>query len=223
MVDKNISTPRPKPASRSKRAAGGAKAPSPKARPKSAPAAAGGSGFWRRFRAFFQPRRWGDLWRKAGRAVGRLWPAPLPAARRRRTNRSSRSWLRPGFRVGRPVRLAVLVLLALVMAVVAVKSLGYESGVSRAVTAFNRAVGLEPREDETFTGCLKGAAEGAFSSALPIAEIVAMGELMLASPPLVIMGAGLGCSFGIFKSVAMEGVGWAVHTGSEVMDVMLGR
>ncbi len=126
-------------------------------------------------------------------------------------------------RPGRRLTLCALVLLVLVGGGIVGEQMGYDVGVSGAVRAFRLAVGLEQREEETFTGCLKGAAEGAFSSAVPVAEIVAAGELMLASPPLVIMGAGLGCSLGAVKSVALEGVGWAVHTGSDLWGVLIGR
>ncbi|MEI7609878.1 MAG: hypothetical protein WCJ64_21055 [Rhodospirillaceae bacterium] len=85
------------------------------------------------------------------------------------------------------------------------------------------AVGLEPKENKTYTECRKGTAEGAFSSAGPVAEIVAVAELMLANPPLVIMGAGFGCSLGAVKSVALEGVGWMVHTGRDLAEGVLGR
>ncbi len=137
-------------------------------------------------------------------------------------------WLRSGgwsglSPLGRRLTLGALALLVIMTGGLVAEHLGYDSGVSRAARAFRLAVGLEHREDETFIGCLKGAAEGAFSSAVPVAEIVAAGELMLASPPLVILGAGLGCSLGAAKSVALEGVGWAVHTGSDIASVVLGR
>ncbi len=140
-------------------------------------------------------------WRKSGFA--RYWP--------------------PGSRVQRHCKTAGLVIAAILTAGLTANHFGYDLGVSKTVTAFKVAVGLEKKEDETFVGCLKGAAEGAFSSAVPIAEIVAVGELMVASPPLVVMGAGLGCSLGIIKSAAVEGVGWAVHTGSEIIDGVIGR
>ena len=141
------------------------------------------------------------LWRAS--RLGRYWPAGPDWSRR---------WQAVGFGVA-----------ALLIGGVAADRLGYDLGLSKAAQAFKVAVGIESREDETFTGCLKGAAEGAFSSAVPIAEIVAVGELMLASPPLVVMGAGLGCSLGAVKSVATEGVGWAVHTGSDMLDSLFGH
>ncbi len=132
-------------------------------------------------------------------------------------------WRRP--RPSRRWRIAALVALGvaagLLAGVVASES-GHDLGLVQGVRAFKVAVGLESGESETFSECLKGAAEGAFSSAVPVAEIVAVGELMLASPPLVIMGAGLGCSLGTVKSVALEGVGWMVHTGSGILDGVFG-
>ena len=114
-------------------------------------------------------------------------------------------------------------LTAIVVGTVAADQLGYDLGLSKGVHAFNVAVGIEPKEDETFSECIKGAAEGAFSTAVPIAEVVAVGELMLASPPLVGLGAGLGCSLGAVKSIATEGVGWAMHTGDGIIDTVFRR
>ena len=114
-------------------------------------------------------------------------------------------------------------LAAIVIGGVAADQLGYDLGVSTGIRAFKVAVGIEPKEDETFSECIKGAAESAFSTAVPVAEVVAVGELMLASPPLVVMGAGLGCSLGAVKSIATEGVGWALHTGDGIIDTVFAR
>ena len=120
-------------------------------------------------------------------------------------------------------KLAGFIVMILTIGIISLDQLGYDPGLSKAITAFKVAVGMEPSENETFSGCIKGAYEGAFSTAVPVAEIVATGELVLAGAPLVIMGARLGCSLGSVKSVALEGAGWAVHTGSEIIDAVFGR
>jgi len=119
--------------------------------------------------------------------------------------------------------MAGLLLSVVLIGVVAAERLGVDTGLPRAVTAFNVAIGLEPKEDETFTECIKGATEGAFSTAVPVAEIVVAGELALASPVLVVMGAGLGCSLGTINGMASAGAGWAVHTGSEIWHTLFGH
>ena len=126
------------------------------------------------------------------------------------------------WRLGRRWRIAGLVALGLAAVLVTADQAGVEFGFSRAVTAFDVAVGFEPKEDETFTECLKGATEGAFSTAVPVAEIVVAGELALASPVLVAAGAGLGCSLGTLNSLASAGAGWTVHTVVGIWEGLLG-
>ena len=125
-------------------------------------------------------------------------------------------------RLGRGWRIAGLVVVVVAAGLVTADQAGVEFGFSQAVTAFDVAVGFEPKEDETFTECLKGATEGAFSTAVPVAEIVVAGEFALASPVLVAAGAGLGCSLGTLNSLASAGAGWTVHTVVGIWEGLIG-
>lgn len=217
MIDSGF-PPRAKPPAKSRpKASAGKKKTSPRKKPGSAAAA----------RTVFRPLRgdWaglGGLWARCGRLGTALRRSGTELWRRlRRSCAGSPWWSR--FRFGRRWRIAGLVALGLLIGALAADQLGVELGLSRAVTAFNVALGLEPKEDETFTECLKGATEGAFSTAVPVAEIVVAGEFALASPVLVVMGAGLGCSLGTINSMASAGAGWAVHTGTELWHGLLGH
>lgn len=146
------------------------------------------------------------------------WRSPAVAALRRPVE----EW----HGVGRPdpmLRTALVALGFVLVLVVAVDNGTVRSGFFEAVAAVRHALGLDPEEEDAFAHCLKGATEGAVSTAIPIEAIIVTGELALASPLLVAAGVGLGCGVGTISAMATAGVGWTVHTAAGLWHALSGH